>query len=117
MEIIKEESYYHLIPEVNNKMSPDESLANFMDSFKKNYANFKKINLILDFSNIINIDLNKILLFSPISEAHKSNNKSFVIVCSGIEFDQVPDEIVVVPTLKEAEDIIEIEDIERDLGI
>ena len=71
----------------------------------------------MDFSNIINIDLNKILLFSPLSEAQKSNNKSFVIVCSGIEFDQVPDEIVVVPTLKEAEDIIEMEDIERDLGI
>ena len=117
MEIIKNESYYQLIPQKSDEMSSEESLDNFYNSFKKNYTNFKKINLILDFSNIINIDLNKILLFSPLSETHKSNNKSFVMVCSGIAFDQVPDEIVVVPTLKEAEDIIEIEDIERDLGI
>ena len=117
MEIIKKESYYHLKPGKNEEVGSDETLELFYNSFKKNYTNFKKINLILDFSNIINIDLNKILLFSPLSEAHKTNSKSFVIVCSGIEFDQVPEEIVVVPTFKEAEDIIEIEDIERDLGI
>lgn len=45
------------------------------------------------------------------------NEKSFVMVCDGIEFDQVPDELIVVPTFKEAEDIIEMEEIERDLGI
>ena len=32
------------------------------------------------------------------------------------DLDQMPDEIVVVPTLHEAYDIIEMEDIERDLG-
>ena len=117
MKIIKKESYYHLSAENNDAINSDEAFDNFYNSFLKNNANFKNINLILDFSNSINIDLNKILLFSQISETHKSNNKSFVIVCKGIEFDQVPEEIVVVPTLKEAEDIIEIEDIERDLGI
>ncbi|UCE93964.1 MAG: ribonuclease Z [Flavobacteriaceae bacterium] len=117
MEIIKKESYHHLLPEKDDFLNSDEAFDNFYDTFKENYATFKNINLILDFSNIINIDLNKIFLFSPISETQRSNNKSFVLVCKGIEFDQVPEEIVVVPTLKEAEDIIEIEDIERDLGI
>ena len=57
------------------------------------------------------------MLFSQLSELHRNNNKSFVIVCEGLAYDELPDELVVVPTFKEAEDIIEIEDIERDLGI
>jgi len=83
----------------------------------ENYANFKKENLILDFSNEENINLKEILLFSQKSTEHKKNKKSFVIVCNGIDFDMVNNELIVVPTFKEAEDVIEIEEIERDLGI
>jgi hypothetical protein len=39
-----------------------------------------------------------------------------VIVTDRVDFDEMPDEIVVVPTLQEAYDIIEMEEIERDLG-
>ena len=41
---------------------------------------------------------------------------SFVVICNGIDIDDVPDEINVVPTLQEAEDVLEMEAIERDLG-
>jgi len=41
---------------------------------------------------------------------------SFVIVFNGINIDNIPEDIVVVPTLTEAKDIIEMENIERDLG-
>ena len=34
-----------------------------------------------------------------------------------VDADEVPEEIIVVPTLQEARDIIEMEEIERDLGI
>ena len=47
---------------------------------------------------------------------HKSNKQSFVIVSDKVDFDDVPDEIIVVPTMQEAYDIIEMEDMERDLG-
>jgi hypothetical protein len=57
------------------------------------------------------------LLFSQYKEKQKKNNKSFVIVGSGISFDEIIDKLVVVPTLTEAKDIIELENIERDLGI
>jgi hypothetical protein len=117
MKIDKKDSYYKLSLIENELGSEEEGFKNFFNLFLKNNTNFKNVNLILDFSNSINIDLNKILLFSQLSETHRNNNKSFVIVCKGIEFDEIPDEIVAVPTLKEAEDIIEIEDIERDLGI
>ena len=117
MNIDKTDRYYRLSLSDNELESDVEGFKDFFNLFLKNNTNFKNVNLILDFSSIINIDLNKILLFSQLSETHRNNNKSFVIVCKGIEFDEIPDEIVAVPTLKEAEDIIEIEDIERDLGI
>jgi hypothetical protein len=34
-----------------------------------------------------------------------------------LTYDQVPDGLELVPTLQEAKDVIEMEDIERDLGI
>lgn len=117
MKINKTDNYYHIVPKESEALSGEEGFQSFYRSFLKNNSNFNSINLILDFSNIINIDLNKILLFSLASETHRNNNKSFVIVCKGIDFDQVPEELIVVPTFKEAEDIIEIEEIERDLGI
>ncbi len=117
MEINKTDTYYSISPSENEKLTEKDGFQIFFNSFLKNNTNFKNINVILDFSKTINIDLDKILLFSQISETHRNNNKSFVIVCEGIEFDKIPDEIVAVPTFKEAEDIIEIEDIERDLGI
>jgi len=116
MEINKTDAYYQISPSENEVLSEEDGFQVFFSTFVKNNTNFKNVNVILDFSNTINIDLNKILLFSQLSETHRNNNKSFVIVCQGIEFDKIPDEIVAVPTFKEAEDIIEIEDIERDLG-
>lgn len=97
----------------NNKIN----ISNFNNDFNEKYLNFKNDNLILDFSNNINVDLKEILLFSQKSKEHKKNKKSFVIVCNGINFDELDNELIIVPTLKEAEDIIEIEEIERDLGI
>ena len=116
MEINKTDAFYSICPSGSQISSEEDGFQLFFNEFLKNNTNFKNVNVILDFSKIINIDLNKILLFSQLSEKHRNNNKSFVIVCEGIEFDEVPDEIVAVPTFKEAEDIIEIEDIERDLG-
>lgn len=116
MKINKTDKFYGLSPSGIELSEGEEGFQLFFNEFLKNNTNFKNVNLILDFSSIINIDLNKILLFSQLSETHRNNNKSFVIVCEGIEFDKIPDEIVAVPTFKEAEDIIEIEDIERDLG-
>ena len=116
MKINKTDKFYSLSLSEAQLSEGEEGFQLFFNEFLKNNTNFKNVNLILDFSSIINIDLNKILLFSQLSETHRNNNKSFVIVCDGIEFDKIPDEIVAVPTFKEAEDIIEIEDIERDLG-
>ncbi len=117
MIINKTDAYYSISPSDKELLSNDLGFELFFNSFVKKITNFKKTNLILDFSGLINIDLNKILLFSQISESHRNNNNSFVIVCEGIAYDELPDELIAVPTFTEAEDIIEIENIERDLGI
>jgi hypothetical protein len=51
-----------------------------------------------------------------LSKKHKKEKKSLVLVTDAIDFNAVPTTVTVVPTLLEAHDIIEMEEIERDLG-
>jgi hypothetical protein len=48
--------------------------------------------------------------------AHTNNSTSFVIIANGVDMDELPDELIVVPTMIEALDIIEMDEITRDLG-
>jgi len=93
-----------------------KSIADFFLDFSKKYINFKDKNIILDFSMTKEADIENILLFLPLSKQHRNNGMSFVIIVNGIEVDEVPDEIIIVPTTSEAKDIVEMENIERDLG-
>lgn len=77
---------------------------------------YKERNIILDLSQDKGITLDNLLGFLSLSNKHRSSKKSFVLVANDIDFNDVPDEMVVVPTLLEANDIIEMEEIERDLG-
>ena len=75
----------------------------------------KDKNLIIDLLDNKLMSLKDLLLFQNISDAHKEANKSFVIVNDALNANSLPEEIIVVPTLQEAEDMIEIEEIEREL--
>ena len=55
-------------------------------------------------------------MFIEISNQHRILKHSFVIVNNALDTDILPNEIMVVPTLLEAQDVIEMEEIERDLG-
>ncbi len=92
------------------------SIVDFYSDFSKKYTNFKNENIILDFSNTKGVDIENILLFLPIVREYKNIGISFVIILNEIEADDLPDEMNIVPTLVEAKDIIEMENIERDLG-
>lgn len=117
MIIEQSDCYTILKPDGDKVVNKKEIIINFHNDFNKIYINFNNVNLILDFSENINLELQEILLFSQFNRTHKKNNKSFVIVGSDIDFDEIIDKMVVVPTLTEAKDIIELENIERDLGI
>ena len=62
------------------------------------------------------LTLEQLLFFLPVSNEHRSNKRSFVILNDALNPDDIPQEIIVVPTLIEAGDIIEMEEIERKLG-
>lgn len=77
---------------------------------------FLKQNLIIDISKYDNLKIKDIKMFSALCTQHRKAKKSFVIVANNIDFNDVPAKMTVVPTLLEAHDIIEMEEIERDLG-
>lgn len=58
----------------------------------------------------------KISFFLSLSKKFRKNGMSFVVVHEGIDIDDFPDKLNIVPTLQEAEDVLEMEAIERDLG-
>ncbi len=106
-----------LRPSGGTAAEAEEQLEIFFSELNEKISTFSNDNLILDFSGIVNTDVTKILLFSPLSGKQKRRNRSFVIVSEGINVDEIPEDISIVPTLQEAIDIIDMENIERDLGI
>lgn len=88
----------------------------FLDKVATEYNSFKGKNIILDVTQDNNLTLNDVLGSLQLSNKHRKAKKSFVIVAKDFDYDDVPDEMVIVPTLQEAHDIIEMEEIERDLG-
>ena len=91
-------------------------LATFCEKITAEYNSYKGSNIILDITRDKGLDLNDVLAFLQLSNKHRKSKKSFVVVASGLDFNDMPDEMVVVPTLQEGHDIIEMEEIERDLG-
>lgn len=73
-------------------------------------------NLVIDLLQYTELTLEQLVAFIKLSNYQRADKKSFVFVNTGIDYDVIPDEMVVVPTLQEAEDIIQMEEIERDLG-
>ena len=81
------------------------------------YPKFKNNNIIVNLNTIKVVALEDVIEFLRVSKQHRATKHSFVIVNEGIDTDKTPDEIIIVPTLQEAYDIIEMEVMERDLGL
>jgi hypothetical protein len=92
------------------------SVKTLVNNIEQAYDKYKNYHLIVNLLSLERISLEDIIEFLRLSNKHRGDKKSFVVVTENADLDQMPDEIVVVPTLHEAYDIIEMEDIERDLG-
>lgn len=79
-------------------------------------SKYKGQNVVLNLLKYDSLNLSQLLLFLNTSNLHRKTKHSFVIVNDAIDIDEVPFEMVVVPTVQEAGDIVEMEEIERDLG-
>lgn len=88
----------------------------FLEKVTSQHESFKNQNLILDVTHDNSTTIQSIKAFSELSKLHLKGKKSFVIVAENIDFNAVPKSLVVVPSVLEAHDIIDMDEIERDLG-
>ncbi len=93
------------------------SLQKFMENLNGAYSKIKNDNIIVNLFSFKKLTANDVLEFLELSEKHRKSKKSFVLVTDKVSFDEIPESICVVPTLQEANDVIEMEEIERDLEI
>ena len=91
-------------------------LLSFIAAIESQISTFSKHNLIIDLNAHKNLRLQDILLFAEIAKNFKKLKKSLVIVVSDFDFNANTKKIMVVPSVLEAHDTIEMEEIERDLG-
>ena len=61
--------------------------------------------------------LAQIGVFQQLSAALSAKDLTFVLVSEQLTYDDLPESIFLCPTLEEAHDLIEMEAIQRDLGI
>lgn len=92
------------------------SIVEMVNKLEALYERFKNDNVIVCLTSLSMIPSQHIVEFLQISQKHRKAKHSFVIVTDKVELDEIPNEIVVVPTMQEAYDIIEMDEIERDLG-
>jgi hypothetical protein len=90
--------------------------AVFLMKLTHEHNTFKNSNLILDLTHDKKLSLEDVKSFTELIKLHKKQKKSIVLVTDNVNFNAVPKSITLVPTLLEAHDIIEMEEIERDLG-
>ena len=83
-------------PKIEKNLNIDDSIESIFETYK-GYDSVKKINFLKEIHKLSNLS--------------KKSKKSLVVVNSDLSSDQVN----VVPTLSEAFDMIELEEIERDL--
>ena len=93
------------------------TIIELVKKIKTLYPKFKNNNIIVNLTSLGLINISDIVEFLQISNTHRASKQSFVIVSNKINIEEPLDEVIVVPTLQEAYDIIEMEDMERDLEL
>ena len=94
----------------------ESNYLQFVEKLTSQYNSFKDTNLILDITHDKSVDFTSLKNFTDLTKTHKKNKKSLVIVAAKIDFNKVPSKLQVVPSRLEAHDLIEMDEIERDLG-
>lgn len=94
----------------------NDDLMVFLMKLTHEHKTFEGNNLIVDITNHKSLSVKDIDYFLNLSKLHQKAKKSFIIVAQDIDFNKCSDKLVVVPSRLEAHDIIEMDEIERDLG-
>jgi hypothetical protein len=94
----------------------ESSVSRLLSEIRAHYTKLTNDHLIVCVSSLQKIEAKDMIELLPLSNDHRALKKSFVIVAD-MDYESIPEELVVVPTIQEAYDIIEMESIERDLGL
>jgi len=105
----KESKETHILYSENNS---ENDMISFLTEELKTHSSD---NVIVDVSTL-ELSTDTLSELNKLSDLHKENGMSFVTVVSGISPDSVEDTFIICPTLQEAEDIIVMENLERELG-
>lgn len=100
-------------------LKPKEaSLTDFYAKVQQELENgqAKGKNVIVDLLSLPDLEISSLLKYQEIAALHIASGCSFVLVYDSVNFNELPESLHVTPTLQEAKDIIQMEDIERDLG-
>lgn len=110
MNIEKKENYTLLIP-------TETSFKDFFTAVETQLEEFPEEHLFLNFLNAsFSVSVSELEEFSDLSASIKENGNSFVLISNAVDIDDFEDETLsVVPTLTEAKDVLEMDEIERDL--
>lgn len=109
MNIEKKENYSLISPK-------ESSFAEFFKNFTNKKEDFISENIVISFLESFQPNTNEIESFLTIASEKKENGTSLVLIVTKISIDDFSEELNIVPTIIEAEDIIEMENIERELG-
>ncbi len=91
------------------------TVVEFVKGLEDKYESLKNDNIIVNLFSLKQFTKDDVNEFLRISNTHKAAKRSFVIVTDKISYEDTPSEITIVPTLQEAYDLVEMEEIERDL--
>ncbi|SNR16344.1 hypothetical protein [Tenacibaculum jejuense] len=96
--------------------SEKEDFKEFYDFFTAEHKNLTENNVIIDLSSKLNVESSDIFLFLQYADIHQQSGTTFVVIYPNVDVDSFPETFNIVPTLVEAEDVLEMENIQRDLG-
>lgn len=96
--------------------SDENSFQDFYKLFHEQKLAFEEEHVILQLSDSFNTKNNEISLFLDYSNKKRTNGTSFVVVDKNVIIDDFPEDFNIAPTLQEAEDILDMENMERELG-
>lgn len=93
-----------------------DNFKEFSSSFEDQHHKFAKNNIIIYLSSKLKVSIKNISIFLKYADLHRDNGTTFVLVYNNIDVDSFPESFNIVPTIQEAEDVLEMENIQRDLG-
>ncbi len=91
-------------------------LATFATQLSQSHSDFEKDNVVVNVMDKGDLESRDLLVFLEISDLHRKNKKSFVIASNPVSVETLPEDLIIAPTLREAEDIVNMEELERELG-